>query len=250
MYDKNRAAVVSVGIVKFLLDGLGIDCQACREQCVATLHVIGSGVIPDLRHAAETRNLTPRHQKRVAALIEHLADSNGTWVNPITGMFRALLALVAKEWDDDCVIRAVGMMGHIFGRHIVARVLLDELCVHHQNDKYVPRLVVAIASIRDALSATHHEYVRQIIQFTPDSEVRYRCEHLLCWITNPPVDEFEPHAGFSDPAVAVLQLLPWLERAAVIGPDTAVRDPEWLWLRSFRYRPTRVNRGPFVAMNP
>ena len=247
MYDRYRAADVSAGLVVFLLDGVDVDCQACREESIKTLHAIGSDVIPDLRQAAETGNMTPRHRKRVAAVIEDLSDSYGTRANPIAGLFRATLALVGSGQDEETVLRAVGMAADIVGRHIAARILIDELCVHHTNREYAPRLMMAIAGIRDALSASHHKYVRQIIQFGSNSEVRYRCAQLMRWISDRPVGEFQPHSGFSDPVVAGLQLLPWLERDATIGPDTAVRDPEWLWLRRFRYRPAIVNRGPFLA---
>ena len=242
-----RTVEFSEGLVEFLLNGLGSDSQACLQHCTDTLLAIGSEVIPDLQHAAENTRMTLRHQRRVAATKEALAESDGSSANPIVGMFRALLALVAYEWDDNLVIRAVAMVANITGRHIVANVLSDELCDHYRDQRYATRLIRALASISDALSTVHREYLHQIIRFA-SNEVAWRCEQLVKWIDDRDQNVVLLNDGFRDDVCKGLRLLDWLTRAAVVGSDTAVQDPEWLWLRDYRYRPMIVNHGPILTV--
>ena len=241
-----RAAEFSLGMLEFFVNGLGSDSQKCRELCIDTLHEIGNEVIPDLQHVAENTRMTPRHQRRVAATMEALAECNGSSANPLVGTFRALLNLVESEWDDNLVIRAVAMVANITGRHIVANVLSDELCDHYRDQRYATRLIRALASISDALSTVHREYLHQIIRFA-SNEVAWRCEQLVKWIDDRDQNVVLLNDGFRDDVCKGLRLLDWLTRAAVVGSDTAVQDPEWLWLRDYRYQPLTVNHGPMVA---
>jgi hypothetical protein len=245
MCVESKTAEFTARLIRFLLYGIGCGCQRCREMCVEVVIALGLDVIPDLKEAARHVVITPLHTKRLAAVIEELTDRDGTSANPIPGMLRALLALVATEQDEDIVVRSVGMMASIVGRHTLVCVLIDELCEHYRDCKYAPRLINAIACLHDALSARHYGYLKQIAWFGP-SEVAGRCEHLLKWIRGQNSGKFQPHVGFSDPIVHGLKLIVWLERTAVVGPDTTVSDPEWIWMRQYQYLPMIVNRGPIL----
>ena len=160
-------------------------------------------------------------------------------------MLRALLALIATSFDGDEVIRAVGIVADLIGRQTVACVLMDELCEHYHDRRYSIRLIDATASIRDALSPRHYDYLRQIVFFGP-RDVEWRSKKLLGWIGERGPDSYEL-LDDSDTGCCGLKLLEWLERASVVGPDTRVTDPEWIWLRRFRYQPQIINHGPMLA---
>ena len=232
-------------MIVFFVYGLGSDCQRFRDGCCKVLTSLGIDATYDLCDIASRAKLTPGHKRRLEALIADLDDSSYTPVNPIPGLFLALLALIATSHVDVDVIRAVGIVADLIGRQTVAGVLMDELCDHYHDRRYAIRLIDAIASIRDALSPRHYDYLRQIAFYGP-REVEWRSEKLLGWIGELTPDSCELPDD-RDVGCCGLKLLEWLKRAAVVGPDTRVTNPEWIWLRNYRYRPRIVNRGPILA---
>ena len=247
LLDDSKTDLFSASLLEFLVRGIGTDCQPFRECCVEVLHSMGSLVADDLRDIAQHARLTPRHKKRLTAMILSLDESDDTSANPIPSMFKALLLMVAAALDEDESIRAVGMVSDFVGKHLVASILMDELCDHSHDRRYATRLINALATVRDSLSETHREYLGQIIRYSPSNDVSSRCGRLLTLIDDRDRDEVTSNNGSHDPVIKGLKLLGWLTRDAVIGPDTAVRDPEWIWLRDFRYQPTIVNFGPMLT---
>jgi hypothetical protein len=242
----SRVADLSSGMMLFLVCGLGSDCQRFREGCCNVLLSLGIDATYDLHHIANRANLMPGHRRRLEDLIDGLDEGPLDSANPIPGFFRAFLALVKTSFDDLEVIRVVSLVADLFGRPIVACVLMDELCDHCRDVKYASRLIDAIASIRDALSPRHHEFLRQIALYGPRS-VEWRIKKLLGSMGELPPDSCELTQDDSDAGCQCLKLLEWLEREAVVGPDTRVTNPDWIWLRNFRYRPQIVNHGPVLA---
>ena len=240
-----RAVEISFGIFTFLAYGVGSDCQRFRDGCCQVLLSLGSDATYDLRHTASHAHLMPGHKRKLEALIADLDDLPYAQSNPIPGLFRAILTLIATSHVDVDVIRAVSVVADLIGRHTVACVLMDELCDHYHERPYASRLIDAIASIRDALSPRHYDYLRQIAFYGP-RDVEWRAKKLLGWIGELTPDSCELPDD-SDAGCCGLKLLEWLERGSVVGPDTRVTDPEWIWLRDFRYRPKFVNRGPILA---
>ncbi len=246
MEADSRVGEISSGMIVILVYGVGSDCQRFREGCCNVLLSLGIDATCDLHHIAKRVNLMPGHRRRLEDLIDGLDDGPYNSTNPIPGFFRAFLALIATSFDDLEVIRVVRLVADLFGRPIVASVLMDELCDHHRDSKYAGKLIDAIASIRDALSPRHHDFLRQIAFYGPRS-VAWRIKKLLGSMGGLPPDSCELTQADSDTACHCLKLLEWLEREAVVGPDTRVTNPDWIWLRNFRYRPQIVNHGPVLA---
>lgn len=241
-----RASEVSWRMTEFAAYGVGSDCQRFRERCCKVLTSLGIDATYDLRHITSHAKLTPPHRRQLEALIDGLDDSSYTPVNPIPGLFRALLALIATSFDGDEVIRAVGIVADLIGRKTVAGALMDELCDRYHDRRDAIKLIDAIASIRDALSPRHYDYLRQIAFYGP-REIEWRSKKLLGWIGELGPDNHEITIDDSDAGCCGLKLLGWLERAAVVGPDTRITNPGWIWLRDFRYQPRIVNHGPMLA---
>ncbi len=241
-----RAAEISSGMIVILVYGVGSDCQRFREGCCNVLLSLGIDATYDLRDIASRVNLMPGHRRRLEDLIDGLDDGPYNSTNPIPGFFRAFLALIATSFDDDEVIRVVSLVAGLIGHPIVACVLMDELCDHCCDSKYASRLIDAIASIPYALLPRHHEFLRQIAFYGPRS-VEWRIKKLLGSMGEDPPDSSELTQDNSDAGCHCLKLLEWLEREAVVGPDTRVTNPDWNWLRSFRYRPQIINHGPVLA---
>ena len=244
--NESRSAALSAGIVEFLLRGIGNDCQPFREQCCQVLESLGDEVIDDLRHTAEYVRLSPNHTRRLAKMIESLSHLLRTNINPIPSVLRAMLAMIAAAHDDEIVLRAVGIVGNILGRRTVVCVVVDELCDHYHDRGYAIRLVNVIAFLSDALAQHHQLYLLQLIEFS-SSEVASRCKRLVHWIDDLNLNDASRMNECSDSGCRGLKLLDWLTRAAVVGADTRVTDPEWLWLRDYRYQPLTVNHGPMLA---
>ncbi len=241
-----RAAGISSGMIVILVYGVGSDCQRFREGCCQVLLSLGIGATYDVQHIANRVNLMPGHRRRLEDLIDGLDDGPCNSPNPVPSFFRAFLALIATSFDEDEVIRVVSLVADLFGRPIVACVLMDELCDHYLDSKYASKLIDAIASISDTLSPRHHEFLRQIAFYGPRS-VEWRIKNLLGSMGELPPDSRELTQDDSDTSCHCLKLLEWLERESVVGPDTCVTNPDWIWLRNFRYRPQIVNHGPVLA---
>lgn len=245
MGTDSKVAEKSSELIVVLVYGLGSDCQRFRDGCFKVLTSLGIDATYDLRHIASHAKLTPGHRRRLEALIDGLDDAPYRQVNPIPGLFRALLALIATSHVDVDVIRAVSIMADLIGSHTMACVLMDELCDHYHDRPYASRLIDAAAGLRDGLAPRHRDYLRQIVIYGP-RDVEWRSKKLLGWIGELTPDSCELPDD-SDAGCCGLRLLEWLDRAAVVGPDTRVTDPEWIWLRDFRYRPRIVNHGPMMA---
>ena len=246
MEADSQVAEISSGMMLFLVCGMGSDSQRFREGCSSVLLTLGIDATYDLHHIANRANLMPGHRRRLEDLIDRLDEGPYISPNPIPGFFRAFLALVKTSFDDVDAIRVVSLVADLFGRPIVERVLMDELCDHYRDNKYASKLIDAIASIRDALSPRHHDFLRQIAFYGPRS-VEWRIKKLLGSMGELPPDSCELTQDNSDAGCHCLKLLEWLEREAVVGPDTRVTNPDWIWLRNFRYRAQIVNHGPVLA---
>ena len=241
-----RAAEISSGMIVILVYGVGSDCQRFREGCCNVLLSLGIDATYDLHHIANRVNLMPGHRRRLEDLIDRLDEAPYNSPNPVPSFLRAFLALVKTSFDDVEAIRVVSLVADLIGRPVVACVLMDELCDHYRDSRYASRLIDAIASIRDALSPRHHDFLRQIAFYGPRS-VEWRVKKLLGSMGELPPESCELTQDDSDAGCHCLKLLEWLEREAVAGPDTCVTNPDWIWLRNFRYHPQIVNHGPVLA---
>ena len=153
MHSESTQVENSSRIIWFLTYGVGNDCKRFADACRRVLLSLGITARDDIRHMVGSANLRRAHARRVSAMIPKLNDLPDTQVNPLPGVFRALLTLIENSNDDVDVYRAVHSVADLVGRQTVARVLMDELCDRHEEIWYAYRLISAMGYIRMALSS-------------------------------------------------------------------------------------------------
>lgn len=241
MHSDLTQVEISSKMTWFLIYGVGNDCKRFADACRRALLSLGITARDDVRHMVGRANLRRGHTRRMSTLIIKLNDLPDTQVNPLPGVFHAMLTLVARSDDDVDVLRAVRSVADLVGRQAVARVLMDELCGCHEEIWYAFRLIKAMGYISDAFSPSDHDFLRWIV-FDGLDEMPWENHKRVHWVAELPPDSCDlPDVGRDDGCCG-LKLLGWLERAAVVGPDTRVTNPEWICLRDFRYQPQIINR--------
>lgn len=241
MHSDLTQVEISSRMIWFLIYGAGNDCKRFADACRQVLLSLGITARDDIRHMVGSANLRRAHARRMSALVIKLNDLPDTQANPLPGVFRAMLTLIANSQDDVDVYRAVHSVADLVGRKNVARVLMSELCGRHEEIWQAYRLISAMGYIADAFSPPDHDYLRWIV-FDGLEEMPWKNHKRVHWVAELPPDSFELPDDDRDAGCCGLKLLGWLERASVAGPDTCVTNPEWIWLRDFRYEPQITNR--------
>ena len=231
---------ISSRMIRFLIHGVGNDCKRFADACRRVLLSLGITARDDIRHMVGRANLRRPHARRMSALIPKINDLPDTQVNPVPGVFRALLTLIEKSDDDVDVYRAVHAVADLVGRQTVARVLMDELCGCHEEIWFIYRLISAMGYIPDAFSPSNHDLLRWIV-FDGHDEMPWVNRKRVHWVAELPPDSFDLPDDGRDAGCCGLKLLDWLECAVLVGPYSHVTNPEWIRLREFRYRPRQVS---------